>query len=355
MIGNRIKRARIAAGLSQRETAKRAELSAMAISKFERDEVTPASKTLIRLAQVLDTRLEFFFRPDTVALGKLEYRKRSSLQKKQLARIEADVLDQVERFLELLSLFPNPPVHAFEVPVKVPGIVNSLDDIEDVALVVRDAWGLGRNGIPSMVDTLEEHGIFVLTTAVDESSRFDGLAAKVNGYHIVVVGADWPGDRQRFTLSHELGHLVLGGRLRDGIKEEAACDRFAGAFLTPRDAVTMELGSHRSRIEPRELYQLKHEYGLSMLAWVFRARDVGVITRRVAEILMRVFSARGWRKKEPGEPYPSEKHHLFEQLIMHALAEEMISMSKAAELMSLSLSQLREQLIIESPHVAAHQ
>ena len=195
MIGERIKRARVAAGLSQREAAKRADLSAMAISKFERGEATPTSKTLIRLARALNTPTEFFFRPETVTLGKLEYRKRSSLGRKQLARIEADVLDQVERFLELLSLFPNAPVQPFEIPAKAPEIIGALDDVAKVTLLVRDAWNLGRNGIPSMADTLEVHGIFVITTAVDSSNKFDGLAAQVNGYPIVVVGADWPGDR----------------------------------------------------------------------------------------------------------------------------------------------------------------
>ena len=68
-----------------------------------------------------------------------------------------------------------------------------------------------------------------------------------------------------------------------------------------------------------------------------------------------MFFSCGWCKKEPGEPYLSENPHLFEQLLVRALAEEMISMSKAAELMSQSLSQFRERLRIESPHVAAHQ
>ncbi len=355
MLGERIKRARIAAGLSQREAAKRAGLSAMAISKFERGLAAPTSKTLLRLARALDTRTEFFLRPDTVTVGKLEFRKRSSLRKKQLARIRADVLDQVERFLELLSIFPNDPVPAFEVPGTVPDVVASLEDVEEAALAVRDAWLLGRNAIPCMADTIEKHGIIVLTTDVDESRKFDGLATKANGYPVIVVGASWPGDRQRFTMAHELGHLVLEDRLGKGIEEEAACDRFAGAFLAPRDAVLMELGSRRNRIEPRELYQLKHEYGLSMQAWVHRARDVGVITPRVAKILFRTFSHRGWRKQEPGEPYPSERPHMFEQLVMNALAEDMISLSKAAELMSLPLGEFRDRLGIESPNAAAHQ
>lgn len=68
MIGERIKRAPVAAGLSQREVAERAELSAMAVSKFERELSNPTSQTLIRLARALGTCTEFFLRPTTIEL-----------------------------------------------------------------------------------------------------------------------------------------------------------------------------------------------------------------------------------------------------------------------------------------------
>jgi Zn-dependent peptidase ImmA (M78 family)/transcriptional regulator with XRE-family HTH domain len=354
MIGERIKRARIARGLSQREVAKRAQLSAMAISKFERGEATPTSTTLIRLARALETPAEFFFRPQSVRLGKVEYRKRGSLGKKQLARIEADVVDQVERFLELLALFPTPPVRPFELPAALPASIDTMDDIEAVAFAVREAWQLGQHGIPVLADKLEEHGVIVFVTDVEDGGKFDGLAAKVSNYPVIVVGADWPGDRQRFTLAHELGHLLFAGRLADTLRGEAACNRFAGAFLVPGPTITAELGSHRNHIELRELYQLKHEYGLSMLALVYRARDVGIITSGVADVLFRTFSSRGWRKHEPDQPCPTETPHLFERLVMHALAEDMISTSKAAELMSMPLEKFRARLDLESPHAAAH-
>jgi len=353
MIGERIKRARRAAGLSQRDAAARAGLSAMAISKFERGEAVPTSSTLIRLARALGTRTEYFLRPSTVELRQPEYRKRASLGKKALARIEADILDQVERFLELITLFPAPPVPPFEVPPDVAARVRSLDRVEEVALAVREAWNLGRNAIPALADTLEERGLLVLTTD-DHTSKFDGLAATVNDLPLVVVGADWPGERQRFTMAHELGHLVLAGRLAEDLDEEKACNRFAGAFLAPADTVRQELGSRRNRLEPRELYALKHEYGLSMMAWVFRARDAGVITAKTQKTLFRLFSARGWRTEEPGKPVASETPELFERLVLHALAEDMISTSKAAELMGMPLSKFRHRLRFEGRRGAAH-
>lgn len=347
MIGERIQRARGAAGFSQRELAKRADVSATAISKFERGVTNPASKTLIRIARALNTRIEFFLRPTMVELEKPEYRKRASLPKKQLARIEADILDQVERYLELLSLFPESPIARFEVPGEVPQVINNLEQIEDIAAKVRDVMGLGTNAIPCLADTLEERGLMVLTTSADVSAKFDGLAATVQGLPIVVVGAHWPGDRQRFTMAHELGHLVLGGRLAKGLDEEKACNRFAGAFLVPAETVRHELGRHRNRLEARELYTLKHEYGLSMMAWLFRAHDAGVIGDDTRLSHIRDFSMRGWRKAEPGEAVAPEKPVLFERLVFHALAEGLISESKAAELRGMSTNDLRQTLRFE--------
>lgn len=347
MIGERIKRARLAAGLSQREAANRAELSAMAISKFERGQITPTSATLIRLARAFNTRTEYFLRPDSVSFETPHFRKRSSLGAKQLVRIEADILEQVERFMEVVHVFPRAPVDAFVVPDSLPPRVDSFDTVEQIAEALRDAWLLGRDAIPSLADALEENGFLVLTTDADSTSKFDGLAATVGGFPLVVVGESWPGDRQRFTMAHELAHIVLAGRLASGIDQEKACDRFAGAFLTPRESVVFALGEHRSRIEPRELYDLKHEYGLSMMAWVFRARDTGVISSTTAESLFRLFSRRGWRKQEPGDSVPSDAPKLLRRLVLRALAEEMVSTSKAAELMGESLGDFRHNLNLE--------
>lgn len=355
MIGERIKQARVAAGLSLRDAAARAELSAMAISKFERGETTPTSTTLLRLAKALDTRTEFFFRPSRVQLAKPEYRKRSSIGVRQLARLEADILDQAERFLEVLGLYPTAPVALFSVPSAVPSQINDLEAVEEVALSVREAWGLGHDAVASLADILEERGLLVLTTSVPHGAKFDGLAAKVNDVPVVAVGADWPGDRQRFTMAHELGHLILEGRLAADVPQEKACHRFAGAFLAPRTAVRTELGERRSRLELRELQALKLEYGLSMLAWVFRARDVGVISSSTADGFFRLFSSRGWRTQEPGPSVGQEHPALLERLVLRALAEDMISASRAAELMGVSLSTFRQRLKVESPGAAAHQ
>ncbi len=355
MFSTRLHRARKAAGLSLRDLGERVGVSHAAIKKYEDGAAMPSSDILIGLSRALKVRTEYFFRPDPVALEGIEYRKRSSLPKKRLDAITHEVIDQIERRIELENLFPQSPVKSFAM---IDGIVEhlaSMDLIEEVAERVRGAWDLGLDPIPDLIDVLETNGIRVFMIEADAENKFDGLAARVNGMPIVVVGKHWPGDRQRFTLAHELGHLMLEGRLADDLDEEMACNRFAGAFLFPRASVLQELGQYRNAIELKELGLLKEEFGLSMAGILYRARDLGVITPGYREEQAKLFRFKGWFRKEPGCDYPTEKAHIFEQLVFHALAEEYIGESKAAELMNMPLQQFRRVRSMEGGDAAVNQ
>jgi Zn-dependent peptidase ImmA (M78 family)/DNA-binding XRE family transcriptional regulator len=359
MFSIRLHRARKAAGLSLRDLGELVGVSHAAIKKYEDGAAMPSSDILIGLSRALKVRTEYFFRPEPVALEGIEYRKRSSLPKKRLDAITHEVIDQIERRIELENLFPQSPVKTFATVDDLPLSIEDMDGIEEVAERVRDAWDLGFDPIPDLIDVLETYGIRVFMIDADADNKFDGLAARVNGMPIVVVGRHWPGDRQRFTLAHELGHLMLEGRLAANINEEMACNRFAGAFLFPRASVLQEMGEHRNAIEIKELGLLKEEFGLSMAGILYRARDLAIISPAYRDDLAKLFRLKGWHIKEPGRDYPAEKAHIFEQLVFHALAEEYIGESKAAELMNMSLVQFRRVRSMESteepPRAAVNQ
>lgn len=340
MLGIRIKRAREAKGFALRKLGELAGVSQTAIKKYEDGQIVPSSSMLLKLAKILDVKFEYFFRPETISLEGVEYRKRSSLGQKQIKMISHEVIDHFERRLELEGLFPQPPVKKFSVSVPTEPI-NEYSQIEAVANSIRDIWKLGRNPIPELVDVLENNGIRVFM--VDNADlKFDGLAGKAQGMPVIVVGKDWPGDRQRFTLAHELGHLVLENINLGNLNEEKACDHFAGAFLMPDEAVLKEFGNSRKKIELRELMYTKHEYGVSMMCVSYRLRNLGVITPSYHKSLFFMFRAKGWNTKEPGEQYPSEKAHTFEQLVFHAIAEDYVSDRKAAELLQCPLGKLND-------------
>lgn len=354
MIADRIARARKAAGLSLRDVGQAVGLSHAAIKKYEDGVVVPSSDVLLGLARVLNVRTEFFFRQQQVRLEAVEYRKRG-LPAKVLLAIEHQVLDLVERRLELEALFPRPPGSPFEpIPGHADRIVD-LDGVEGEAEAVRNAWDLGSDPIPDLVDVLEAHGVRVYMLDDSHGCKFDGLAAHVDGHPVIVVGKAWPGDRQRFTLAHELGHLIVGKRLAAALDAEKAANRFAGALLLPRTALLQEVGDARSGMEWREIALLKAEFGLSMRAVTFRLRDLNVITESRFRTMQRLFMQRGWHKLEPGPPFPCERAHAFERLVFHALAEDYIGEAKAAELMRMSLPAFKRLRAMDGPDAVAHQ
>jgi transcriptional regulator with XRE-family HTH domain len=115
----RLQQARKATGLSLREVAERVGVSHAAIKKYEDGETIPSSDMLLKLSQALNVRVAYFFRPQTVLLNGLEYRKHSALPKKRLNAITHAVIDQVERRMALESLFPQPP-KALAIPLICP-------------------------------------------------------------------------------------------------------------------------------------------------------------------------------------------------------------------------------------------
>jgi len=324
-IGERLKQARKANNLSLRKLADKVGVSPMAISKYERDLNVPSSDVLLRLSQVLQVKVDFFFRPRTVPIQLMAYRKHSSLGIKEQEVIQMHIQDWIERYIEAESLFPN---NQHKVNLTLYNVA-SPDDIEAAALDLRNRWNLGCDPIDNFVQLLEDRGIKVgLIAGFD---HFDACTFIANNDPVIVIKDELPGDRQRFNLGHELGHLILS--IEGDMDSEKAANRFVGAFLVPAEMARFELGSNRTDLNINELYLLKHKYGLSMQAWIYRAKDLSIISESTATRLFQKFRINSWHRLEPGKSYPSETPIRMERLIYRALAEDLISRSRAQELL----------------------
>ncbi len=326
-MGEWIKNARVAAGLSLRQVADKAGVSHTAIAKYEKRRDIPSSGVLIRLSETLDVKVSYFLRRDPIRLSPPSYRKRSSLGAKQERSIHARVKDWLERYVEVESLFREPL--SFDLPRGLPKEIKAPEETEETALTLRRAWNLGEDPIVSLVEILEDKNIKVgLSEGPD---RFEAVQFLANDrVPVMVVNPSFPGDRQRLTLAHELGRVMIHPESQ--VDLEKACFRFAGAFLVPASAARFEVGNRRRNVSPHELHALKHKYGLSMQGWIYRMRDLGIISATFAKSIFQDFRRRGWHKKEPGDSIPPEKPQRMTRLICRALAEGLISESKAHEL-----------------------
>ncbi len=340
--GERLKMARSMAGFSQQTLADQVGLSKMAISKYENNQMVPGSQALIALAKVLGRRIDFFLRgPVEVDLQPV-YRSKAALRNvpKREAVVIAQLQEWIERYLAAESLFPPTEIPHFAFPDGFPTRIDSLEAVEAAGLALRHAWDLGDNPIENMTELLEEQGIKV--GLVDGSDDFDACQFQLaNGDPVIAVKQDLPGDRQRFNLAHELGHLMLDAG--PDVDEEKMANRFAGSFLAPAPAVRYELGGKRGRLDMMELHLLKHRYGLSMQGWAYRAKDLGIMDERAMRTFWKSLNSNGWKKEEPGDALPAETPQRLTRLVLRALAEDVISRSRAEELLGMPWPRFAEE------------
>lgn len=343
--GTRIKQARRRAQATQRDLAAAVGVSATTISKYERGLSTPGSGILLDVADALDVDVSFFLRAPRVTSIEPAFRKLSRLRKKDERQIIERIRDWLERYLEAETIVQPEPAR-FSTPEAFPRPVRSMDDAEAGADALREAWHLGTDPIEDVTSILEDRGIRV--GVLDAAEGFDACTfrTEINGaVPVIVTREGLPGDRQRFNLAHELGHLVLDFSDSEDLDEEKACHRFAGAFLAPGIAVRETVGQmERQNITVDELHVMKHKFGLSMQALLFRLRDLGVLSDASASKAHRGFRKRGWHTDEPGDPVPPERPERFHLLLLRALGEALISERRAKELYGDDIAALETSL-----------
>lgn len=353
MIGHRLKRARAALGLSLRdlEAAVNSQVSAQAIGKYERDEMMPGSSVLLAMANALQITPEYLLSEREIALTGVDFRKATHAGVKEERAVEASVLEQVERYLELEELLPGSDME-WVAPADAVFDIQRVEDAEAAADSLRQLWQLGIDPIPMLAELLEERGIKVIALDLPESvSGSKAFVQRPNhgDVPVIVVNQSHNGERQRFTLAHELAHLVLRFSGLSDAEEEKAADRFAGAFLMAKDMMLQLLGAHRTAIALGELAELKKLFKVSIASLAVRCNQIGVLNPTAYRRLWAHIKGSGWNGPNSSEPHslPAEVPQRMERLCMHAVAEGAISEARGAELMGISVRELDRRLMAQ--------
>jgi Zn-dependent peptidase ImmA (M78 family)/transcriptional regulator with XRE-family HTH domain len=303
-LGLRLQEGREVRLLTQVELAGRVDLTRATISAYEKGLRTPGIETLNRIAGTLDLPLSYFRseRPNRECRNTpVSYRRKSRASLGRLRRVEryeewlADIHTVFTKYVALPQVNLTFVEEGYEV----------LDDdrIEEFASEIRSHWGMGIGPVADLTAFAEANGIVI--GRADFEQDVDGVS-------------DWRGDRpfvvlnsrvtscarQRFSLAHELGHLVLH-RLADDMDfenqehhkhlEEQA-NRFAQAFLFPLRAYSREVPNIRFDY----LIEVKRRWKVSMQAIVMRGKTLGIFDDNQVTYFYRQLSERGFsRTHEP--------------------------------------------------------
>ncbi len=335
MIGKNIKYYRLLRNMSLQDLADQVGLNKMAISNYENGKREPKLDICQKIADALNVSLAMLVSKygNELIVVPGSFRKKARLSKEKTDLVQGQETHYLGRLYEAISFLGDsslPPL--MEVP---PMEVKSA---EDAGQKLREILGLSFHGpVGNITDILENNGYIICPIdAIEEG--FSGHSGHVNGRPYIAVNVKMNGERQRFTLIHELAHLVF--RFPDDQDEERKVDEIAGAFLLPKDDIIRELGPKRRDIRG-DLQFIQLEYGISKASIVMRAYQAGIITKETYTITMKWMSARGYLKDDQ-TGVSEEGTHLLEQLTLRAVAEEQIGISKAAEILEKPLIETRK-------------
>ncbi len=303
----RLRLAREARALTQKELAQRVGVTSAAVSQFEKSLSRPTESTVLRLADALDFPIGFFAtgdapssRPDLdldLLDGNGHFRSLRSVTSAQrrealsVTHLVRDVTDALSRLVRLPERnVPSFPMAEDDNPART----------ELYAAQLREAWGVPPGPVEDVLRLMERNGIVAARHRIDNRT-VHAFSAPFPDHPVVVLhqhGAKR--DRDRFSASHEVAHLTMhtpGKTLASKAVEDQA-HRFAAAFLMPERDIRTEL---TNRADWPHLLTLKKRWGVSMSALLRRANTLGVMTDSTYTQAMRTMSTRGWRTEEPGE------------------------------------------------------
>ena len=335
MLGSRMRQFRLARGWTLEELSEQMNgiVTKQALSKWEADKAFPRPAALIALAGAFEVKVAELMAEPEYAVVCLQYRCRAALAPRARERVEASLSTSLERRLRL----EDRTSASRDCALPKPRLVASLDDAEDVARAIRMTWNLGSAAIANLSDVLETRSVHVFELAGEDD--FDGLAAiaTCEDGSVRAVGIaenpDTDGDRQRFNLAHELGHVLMV--VDPGLDEELAADRFAGAFLVPRELAFQEVGERRKEMAWEELLLLKRLWGVSVQSILHRLRDLDVISESHHDWWRREIKAMGFQKREPMR-LPREASTWEARRVARAEAEGLLSREQASAYVTLA-------------------
>lgn len=292
--GKRLTEIRAVRGITMEQLAGALGITKQMVSKYEDGKSIPQIEAIGKMAQVLSVPRKYLLKESVVLnsdSSTLFLRAPLSIPKK--TRAYARTLSgwgyEISQVLENASQ----PFPSF-----------SIDDqltIPEKALELRRQWGLGTKPVKNMVALLESHGFNIFTIDSPEL-KTEAYSQIVNSTPIIVINKEMgTAVRQRFSLAHELGHIVLHRNMVDWefdlrskeIENEA--QQFAEHFLLPAGGFDYSFSSPKME----HLISLKKEWRVSLGALVMHCANAGLIDASKRDFLQRQINVRGWQRSEP--------------------------------------------------------
>lgn len=292
-------------GFTQTELAKNIQgLSQSNLSKFEKGFDTLSDENVDKIIDFLKFPKSFFDRKIKITIDNSNYRKKIGTKKKDIAKFEkkceivgymidelADTIDWVDYSLPFVDMEDDYSIN------------NVADHIRRQLKISED------EPVRDIMRILENAGILIYE--IEALEGFDGISFYTSkGYPVIIINKFISNDRKRFTLAHELGHLVMHNENKYLIPnhrdKEKEANMFASQFLMPEKYIKNSLRG----IRLGDLGILKKYWLTSKASIIKRAKDLNCIDSNKATYFNIELSRSGERKKEKEMVFIDTPNHI---------------------------------------------
>ncbi len=345
-----IKLARESRGLSQSKLSELLGVTQATLSRFEKGVLTVTPDAISKIAQVLNYPTSFFEKDIRIAgETSLFYRKRASMTVKDLSKLESKI--------SILSKGIDELMESIDIPeLIIPAVEPTADNSpQEIAFKIRNFLDIPAGPIENIVSLLEKNGVIVMFLDVDDMEKYDGLTMfTMNQAPIIWINRNIPNDRKRFSLAHELGHLVMHLRSENFEKseeqKELEANEFAGEFLMPKSQCIEDLFN----LKYKDLGMKKYYWKVSKAAIIYRAKELKCISEETATYLYVTLGRHGERKNESGF-VPIDSPKIVNKMVGLHISELNYSMEELSDIVGLMPDEINSELLSDNKSVSIKQ
>jgi Zn-dependent peptidase ImmA (M78 family)/DNA-binding XRE family transcriptional regulator len=326
---NMVLLAREARGLTQTGLAEKLHTYKANISRLEHGDVNGDEQTLAELSAATNYPPHFFLQKGEIMPVNLSYRKRQHVPVKLLSPIEAQI-NIIRRHVQFVTRATQ--LQMLELPLFE---VNEKNTPEKIATLVRKKWNVPAGEIDNLSKLLEQQGI-IISSFNFGTERVDSRSMLTDDqYPIIFLNRSLLGDRQRFSIAFELGHLIMHTfstvpHERD-INHEA--NLFAAEFLMPAKDITKDF---KDGVTLSLLGELKRKWKVSMIALLYRSDDLGLLTPNQKRYLVQQFNTQKIRRREPPQlDVAKENPQLMRRLLVDYMSKSKLSVMQLCTLLAI--------------------
>jgi Zn-dependent peptidase ImmA (M78 family)/transcriptional regulator with XRE-family HTH domain len=321
--------AREARGMTQQELGDKVQLHKANISRLENGDTINSEEYIDSIADATGFPTQFFYLSGESLPLNLAYRKRQQVAAKLITPIEAqiNIIRRHVQFLTRALAKPQLNIPAWEVDEK--------NTPQQIATKLRKAWNMEAGVVADLMKVMEHNGI-VINQFSFGADRVDSRSILTDDkYPMIFLNSSLLGDRQRFSLAYELGHLIMHTFSivphDKNIGHEA--NVFAAELLMPAKEI---LKDFKAGISLPLLGELKRKWKVSMIALLYRADDLGLLTPNQKKYFIQQFNQLKIRRREPVElDIPPETPKLMRQLLASYMQSNKLGMTEMAALLAI--------------------